>query len=91
MLTTVSNAVECNPNAQLRSIARAGGMVPDREAGMPSDASICFMPRSTVGRMDAEAGLHPDGEYLASPVIDLAMASNRCADIAETDGFHCGG
>ncbi|OSJ36941.1 hypothetical protein BSZ19_01770 [Bradyrhizobium japonicum] len=62
-----------NPNAQLRSIARAGGIVPDSEAGMPSDASICFTPRSTVDRW---AGLHPDGEYVASLVIDLALATS---------------
>ena len=68
-----------NPNAQLRSIARAGGIVPDSEAGMPSDASICFTPRGAFGRMDAEGGVDPHGEYVASLVIDLAIASSTGA------------
>jgi hypothetical protein len=29
--------------------------------------------------MDAEAGLHPHGEYVASLVIDLAMANSTGA------------
>lgn len=65
-----------NPNAQLRSIARAGGIVPDSEAGMPSDGSICFTPRGALGCMDAVGGLHPHGEYVASLVIDLALATS---------------
>lgn len=46
---------------------------------MSSDASICFTPRRVVGRMDAEGGVACDGEYVASLVIDLAMASSTGA------------
>nr|WP_210168711.1 hypothetical protein [Bradyrhizobium sp.]CUT16535.1 hypothetical protein CDS [Bradyrhizobium sp.] len=43
---------------------------------MPSDGSICFTPRGALGRMDAVGGLHPHGEYVASLVIDLALATS---------------
>src|SRR4051812_17045361 len=65
-----------NPNAQLCSIARAGGIVPDSEAGMPSDA---FYASGAFGRMDAEGRVDPHGEYVASLLIDLAIASSKGA------------
>lgn len=80
----------CNPNAQLRSIARTGGIVPDSAAGMSTAASICFTTRRAVGRMDAEGGSHPDGEYVAASLSILRGEFGRCADVGDSDGLHCG-
>lgn len=58
---------------------------------MSSEATICFTARRAVGRWMRRAGLHPHGEYVASLVIDLCDREfDRCADVADSDGFHCG-
>jgi hypothetical protein len=80
VLTTLSNVVALQPERPSFVPSRVPAESSlTREAGMSSDASICFTPRRAVGRMDAGAGLHPHGEYVASLVIDLAMASSTGA------------
>ncbi|MGY4567079.1 hypothetical protein ACVWY5_000148 [Bradyrhizobium sp. USDA 3256] len=70
----------CNPHAELRSIARAGGIVPDSAAGKSSDASICFTPRRACRSHGCgRTGLHPHGESVGTLVIDLAMATSTGA------------
>lgn len=81
----------CNPNAQLRSIARAGGIAPDSEAGMSSEASICFTPRRAVGRMDGDGGVASNWRVRRQPRYRSCDGEfDRCADVVDSDGFHCG-
>ncbi|WP_244521611.1 hypothetical protein [Bradyrhizobium sp. DOA9] len=77
VLTTRTNVVALQPHAELRSVARAGGILPDSAAGTSTDASICFtLRRACRSHGCGGPGLHPHGENVGSLVIDLAMATS---------------
>jgi len=58
---------------------------------MSSEASICFTPRRAVGRMDAEGGVASNWRVRREPRYRFCDGEfDRCADVVDSDGFHCG-